>query len=78
MQLASQFAMEVCGVQNSISSCCSCRVEMCFLPPHVQEQVLVFVLVSFGEFGAGIVARAGEALFRCSLLKEAIGASGGR
>jgi hypothetical protein len=51
---------------------------MCFLPPHVQEQVLVFVLVSFGKFGAGIVARAGEALFRCSLLKEAIGASGGR
>ena len=67
MQLASQFAVEVCGVQNRISSCCSCRVEMCFLPPHVQEQVLVFVLVSFGEFGAGIVARAGEALFRCSV-----------
>jgi hypothetical protein len=36
---------------------------MCFLSPHVQEQVLVFfVLVSSGEFGAGIVARAGEAL----------------
>ena len=68
----------VAFVQNRISSCCSCRFEMCFLSPHVQEQVLVFVLVSFGDFGAGIVARAGEALFRCSLLKEAIGASGGR
>ena len=51
---------------------------MCVLPPYVPEQVLVFVLVSSGEFGASIVARAGEALFRCSLLKEAIGASGGR
>jgi hypothetical protein len=52
----------VAFVQNRISSCCSCRFEMCFLSPHVQEQVLVFVFLSSGEFGAGIVARAGGAL----------------
>ena len=52
----------VAFVQNRISSCCSCRFEMCFLSPHVQEQVLVLVFLSSGEFGAGIVARAGGAL----------------
>ena len=33
-------------------------------PPHVQEPILVFVLLSSGDFGAGIEARAGDV---CSL-----------